>query len=360
MQVGTISFCDKTGYNIKSNEVKDTILKTLETVYDIKIIRRHSNLFRKGDEVRVNNHPYSMCLRTNGNPYFLLLTKLNFQNTCIFIDKKVQHGYYQPRMIITSFHLDDSLFEKETVLDGEMVKDDNGVWVFLIHDMIVHMGKHLGNVPILQRNQMLHVILNDQLYSDYDDVCQFQVKRFFKVSEMKEMIDEFMPLLPYTCRGIYFKPYFLKFKDIYFNFDNSNIKSVVREKYTNTFNMIGDVEKKLNIANGSRSKPKPLPVSMSIMSSKQTLPENIKEKEGTIKDGEERHFYIEKTSTQDVYHLYDMKTNAFVDNACVPSMKVSKFLQVSFGNSAMVVKLPIVAQFSTRFDRWIPKALLPL
>jgi hypothetical protein len=125
--------------------------------------------------------------------------------------------------------------------------------------------------------------------------------------------------------------------------------------------MIDAVEKKLNITKPKGTK------TITSSSLRNTIEDTIEDSVDvteneiieTIKDGEKRNFYIEKTSTQDVYHLYDIKTSAFVDNACVPSMKVSKFLQASFGNSAMVVKLPIVAEFSTRFGKWIPKALIP-
>jgi hypothetical protein len=247
-------------------------------------------------------------------------------------------------MIISRFHFCDSLFENETILDGEMIKDNQGSWIFLIHDLLVHKSQSMSNISILQRNQLLHEMLTARFYEDMDDVCMFQVKKLFKITEMATMLDVFMPSLPYTCRGIYFKPYFFKFKDIYYNFDDSNIKSVVREKYTRTFNTIGDVERKLQ-------KKKVADADSGAGASPAGKREN--------KDGEKRKFMVEKTSVQDVYNLYDVESGAFVDNACLPTMRASKLLQSAFGNATLVVRIPIIAEYSSRFQKWIPSSLAP-
>ena len=65
-----------------------------------------------------------MKYKSNGNPYFLLLTKINGINQCIFIDKKIKKNHEHPRMIINIFYFDDEVFEG-TLFDGEIIKDFN-------------------------------------------------------------------------------------------------------------------------------------------------------------------------------------------------------------------------------------------
>ena len=47
MQTGYISFCDSTAFNIKSGNVKQDILKTIENLSNIKIIQKHFDIFNK-------------------------------------------------------------------------------------------------------------------------------------------------------------------------------------------------------------------------------------------------------------------------------------------------------------------------
>ena len=90
MHVSEISFCDRVGFNIKSDESKRYILNKLEQQYRLKIIAKHIEHFNEKCMPIINNNLHMICARTNGNPYFLYLVKLNFTNYCIFIDKKIQ------------------------------------------------------------------------------------------------------------------------------------------------------------------------------------------------------------------------------------------------------------------------------
>ena len=80
-----------------------------------------------------------MTYKSNGNPYFLLLIKINGINQCIFIDKKIKQGHEHPRMIINIFYFDDQVFEG-TLFDGEIIKDFNNQWHFIINDLVGRQG----------------------------------------------------------------------------------------------------------------------------------------------------------------------------------------------------------------------------
>ena len=91
MQTGTISFCNKTALNIKSTDIKNSILQNLENEFDIKIINKHHEIFSEEFSFKkLNKVPFLLSTKTNGNPYFLYCTRINFTNTVIIIDKKIQ------------------------------------------------------------------------------------------------------------------------------------------------------------------------------------------------------------------------------------------------------------------------------
>lgn len=310
MQTGNISFCDKSAMNIKSEEPKKTILHELETKYGIKILNKHFEIFKEDISLgKMSKCPYMFCLKSNGNPYLMYLTRINQVNTCIMIDKKIQQGYFLPRMIVVHMLFDDRLFNN-TLFDGEMVKDRLNRWTYLINDMYVHCGNHLADVNLIKRNNLLYAMLEKDYRPKSQHMFGVQVKKLFALSEIKEAIYTFKEALPYTSRGILFKPMFIKFRDILMNFDDSLI---VQNKKT-----------KLSTAN-----------------------EYIE-----TKNIEKQVFSIKHTHIPDIYELF--QNNVCIGNACVNTLSVSKFLSKLFLNSSSQDSFKVECVFNTKFNKWTP------
>jgi hypothetical protein len=314
MQSGNISFCDKTALNIKSNVIKKQILETLEQTYFIKILQKHHDNFNEQISIpKLKKKAYLCSLKSNGNPYFMYLTKINHVNTCVLIDKKIQQGYYMPRMIIVRLMMDDELFE-DTLFDGEMVKDKNSEWIYIINDIFTYKGKYLIDMNLIKRLNIIYNILLKQFMPD-DDLFHIQVKKYFQCHEIEYVCEEFKNKLPYSVRGAYFKPMFFKFKDILMNFDDSLIKSTKRIKYSekNEFIENGKIDRKLK---------------------------------------------IKQTEVPDIYNLYDCKSNELIGNACVNKMETSKFLSELFKESNSVESFIVNCRYNEKFEKWIPLSIV--
>jgi len=333
-QVSEISFCSRIGYNIKMDDAKKKIMDDLESIFKFKVIQKHNEKYNETFIPKLTNNPHLVSVRTNGNPYLLYLTKFNFVNQCIFIDKKVQSGYFLPRIILSKFRFDDSLFEG-TLFDGEMVKDRDGNWIFLICDLIGYKGVYQENINLVKRLNILYDIFQNQYMKDEYDVCHFQIKKYFKYEEIENVIGEFIPQLRYTCRGIYFKPLFLKFKDILFNFDDTLIQKVMRKKYksVSSFLLIEDKEKLV-----SNDIPTPISRDNSTIST------------GQVKD---KCFFVNKTSQPDVYEL--VENNKVHSTACIPSLKISKMMRQLFQDLNLTDKLHMYCELSDKFKgKYVP------
>ena len=334
MQTGTISFCDNIGFNVKSDDYKKKILQELDENYNFRIIQKHHERFNQSMIPNLTNNPHLMCLRTNGNPYMLYLTKFNFTNQCIFIDKKIQQGYFYPRMIIVKLWFDDSLFSG-TLMDGEMIKTKNDEWHFVIHDIISYYNQNLYESNVVRRINILYDILQNKYFEDELSCCKLKIKKYFTFSpdQFDYMLKNFIPNLPYSCRGIYFKPLYLKFRDILYNFDETLVKSVVKIKYKNNY----DVKDKQTIIEANIQTPisiKPIP---EISQSFKTL-------------------YLQKTNQPDIYDLYETKEgrNSF-DIALVNDIATSKRLRFDFKDNLPKDMIAYKCIYSSKFGKWIPK-----
>jgi hypothetical protein len=313
MQTGNISFCDKFALNIKSKETKKKILNELETKYNIKILNKHFENFNEEISLsKMSRCPYMFCLKSNGNPYLMFLTRINNINTCVLIDKKIQQGYFLPRMIIVHTMFDDKLFDN-TLFDGEMVKDKLNNWIYLINDMFVYCEKYLIDSNLIKRHNMIYILLENN-YKQKQNLFCVQVKKLFTLPEIESVLNKFKDELPYTSRGLLFKPMFIKFRDILYNFNDELITQNTRTKMS-------------------------------------TVNEYI-EKETLSK----QKFVIKNTQTPDVYHLY--QNNTFIGNACVNTLSVSKFLANLFQDTTIQDSFTVECVFNTKFNKWTPMTLV--
>lgn len=319
MILAEISFAGKIGFNIKDPDAKQRILEELQGAYGFKVIQRHFDRFdAKTTPARLRQNPHLVAVRTNGNPYLLFLTRVNFVNQCIFIDKKIQQGYALPRMILSRFAFDDSLFERGTLLDGEMVLDRNGNWLFLISDLVGADGRRLAEVNLVKRIATVYEMLEHKFRPDPFDVCHMQVKRYFTCDQLESVFMDFVPKLDqahYSCRGLYFKPLFLKFRDILLNFDDSLIKKVQRIK----FGFVASEDDLSNLSN-----PHPVAEDCEVDAAGGLLPATDSKPSSFL-------FYVRKTGMNDVYMLSEAAGNS-TTMAVVSSLKTSKMLRALFQN----------------------------
>lgn len=310
MQTGSISFCDGLAYNIRSDDTKRAVLARLAS-WGIEIIRRHHTRFEGDSSVAaINAAPHLVSVRTNGNPYLLFLTRHEYVNTCIFVDKKVQHGYTVPRMVVARLGFDDALFQG-TVLDGEMVRVAPDDWVFVVNEVLVSAGESLAARDLLARVDLAYALLEGGFTPRRTDPFRVQVKRYFRVTEMGAMLQEFVPGLPYTCRGVYFTPVAPGGLAILLNNDDSLIKTARNAKErTVVVHPVSKVEGGAAPVPAPEVPPAPAGTSTSLL-------------------------FARKTATVDVYELFAGKRDAAggrrpVGHLSVRDIRSSLALQAAF------------------------------
>lgn len=386
MHLGQISLCDSVGYNIKSDEHKKRILEELDKTYSVRVIKRHHENFAESHHPDIiNRNPYLLSVRTNGNPYYLYLTRCNFVNQCVLIDKKVQQGYFYPRMILVRLWFDDHLFDN-TLFEGEMVRDKHGGWTFLINDMMVYRNVPQNDINLVRRVNMVYDILANCFEPDELDVCTLQVKKYFRCSEMHHVVHEFVPRLPYSCRGIYFKPFFFKFRDVLLNFDETLIKKIVRKTFKGAGNFLLMSDNRDDVVVDGPPPPPPAPpqkteTKVSAAHHENGTTNNDIAIEKNDNDGgfaenpqsissssSSRVFWVRHTNIPDLYELYNSsvdvgrgattlsgESDALV--ACVPNIGVSHMLQSVFRDLGVTDAVPMMCAFNPKFRKWTPLRL---
>ena len=345
MHTGIISFADRIVHNIKTNDMKDIILDTLYSLYGIKIIQKQ---FHRLDEnnikyIKQNNH---MCnLRSNGNPYYMFFTTNNEIPIIYFVDKKIHPGYQKPRILLVRGMFSESLYQN-TVIDGEMVKCNDGKWIFLFNDIIAYEGQHLNHMYLPDRLKILYNLLDKQYTpDDVIDVCKYKIKTYYVAC--KESVDELMKIskeLNYTCRGIYLWSNDLRHKNKLYNFNDDNIISVVRKVKDET-EFQSFESKESNETDIANTPVTPVtPVTPTIIS------------DSTENGNMEMILWISQTDYPDVYNLYasDNPTSEKYGIALIPNLLTSKMIRLAFKNKNAATMIKSKCRFDEKFNKWYP------
>ena len=356
-----ISFCDKQCSNVNDNKFKAQIIENLDKKYRIQVVSRDYNILNPNLLRNVSFHQHILATYTNGNPYMLYLTKIDNINCTIFIDKKLKDGYTYPKMHCVKYRFADELFEKDTILTGELVRDQERRWFFLIDNILLYKGMNTNEKNILSRYELIHNIMQNEYKADkYLEICPLQVKRLFLYKDIKKLVEEFIPHLSYVCKGIVF--YTLNNKHSNYAYiiprdsqieikSSGEIDDIVQERFPELWAKKHCISKEFLTDEmdgvGESDKEKEKDKKLYVPLSGDDVKEEVIENNNVV-------FKVLKTDMPDIYNLYcyDENNNLMKHSiALVPNIKLSHYLYNSFaGNMPMKME----CKYSKVFSKWIP------
>ena len=293
------NFCGKKVDNVTNNELKEFILNDMTlNCGGIQYNSRYAKVYNEQYSRNLNN-PHIICLKSSGTPYLLYCSQINGVNYSFLIDKKIKVGYDFPKVFVTPYHFDSSIFSG-TLFETELVRDEQNKWFLLLGDIYYHKSASCRNRTIMDRMNIIHDFLENEYNSDsFCDVCPIQVKRYFDYSEKDYIMNDFIPNLGCGTRGFYFVPLKCSYSKILYLFKEGDLQIKKEEK-------------------------------------KNTL-----------------IFMVQKTMKRDVYDLYLQGPNNIVKQgiACIPNLKCSQMLRGLFEEEGSV---HVECKFNDKFEKWEP------
>ena len=304
-EINQTNFCNKSIDNIVSNDLKKYIIDDMKLRTSLTPSSRYAKIFNNNYSKNFNN-PHIFCLKSYGAPYLLFLTKINNVNYTLLIDKKIKTGHNYPKMFVVQYRFSDELFNG-TLLETELLRDNNDNWTLLLGDIYYYKGKIMKNTNIVDRINIIHNILESEYKDDsFCDICPLQIKKYFDIEKYQDVLSNFIPSLNYKIRGIYFVP--------------------ININYSNILYMFKDDELKINFVKKDN---------------KQLL-----------------NFKITKTMKPEVYDLYlnDKDTIKKICYAYISNIKTSKYINELF--DSVEDNIVVECEYNKHFERWQPIKLV--
>jgi len=294
-------FCGKTVDNVTNNELKEFILNDMKLKCGgIQYNTRYAKVYNEQYSRNLNN-PHILCLKSSGTPYLLYCTQINGINYSLLIDKKIKVGYDYPKIFVTPYQFDSSIFSG-TLFETELLRDKHQNWHLLLGDIYYHKSANCANQVIMDRMNIIHNLLEKEYNSDsFCDVCPIQIKRYFDFKDKELLFNEFIPSLNYGTRGFYFVPIKSSYSKILYLFKEDDLQ--IKKEKKNTLN-----------------------------------------------------FQIQKTMKRDVYDLYLQGPNNIVKQgiACVPNLKCSQMIRGLFNELDVHTDIRVECKFNEKFKKWEP------
>lgn len=337
-----------------SSKLYNNVNKNINNIGTFKIQSKYYSFLNKKNLNSLQNYKFFVLLKSFGKNYILFLTNINEKNYCIFINKK------NNVMNIVNMKFSEELFTG-TLFDGEIVKNENNKYIFLINDIPYYKGKSQITKNYEERNELLEEILENEYISD-NELFVVRKKRFI-FNEINDLVENYSKILSYRTSGLLFK-------------NNSNFG----DNYLFSFPECRSDSKILKNGVTIDNQKVVINEEHKIVSPKQTIKKEVNEDElfGEIENVNETeeidvinkktcNFMINPTALPDIYELYCYSSNNNIEKhaiASVPDIDISNFIKsiVNFDNinENVLTKIKknnatfVECNYHKIFKKWIP------
>ena len=155
----------------------------------ISIERKHFQHF--------SNQEYTVCEKTDGVRYVCMCLKIDGKNLCLFVNRALDVYLLPLNMPRKSY--------SGTILDGEVAKDNNGKWHFMVYDCLWSNGVDLRNCNLFERLEGADNTVKNIMKMSKDPII-FKIKTFYKFLDFENFYKNILPKINFTTDGLVFTP----------------------------------------------------------------------------------------------------------------------------------------------------------
>ena len=190
-------FCGKKSLLINSSSTIEDVKNNIKKIGPFNISSKYYTFLSKKNVNNLKEKSFLVSLRSFGKSFILFITRINDKKYCIFINKKNES------MNIVQFPFINDIYDG-TIFDGELVKNNNNKWIYIINDIAYYKGKNLITENFINRCSIIQNLLNNEFKNNDDNLFIIQ-KQFFTYSKINDLVTTYQKSLNYKHSGLYFK-----------------------------------------------------------------------------------------------------------------------------------------------------------
>ena len=149
----------------------------------VSIERKHFTCFQK---------PYFVCEKSDGVRHVLMAFMYQGNKMCVLVNRALEVTLYPLSLPKISY--------EGTILDGELVEK-----LFLVYDAVLVSGINVANENLVSRLTQAGKVVSAILRT-VKDAFTVRMKTFFKLKDIEEFYEKYLPTLTYKTDGLVFTP----------------------------------------------------------------------------------------------------------------------------------------------------------
>ena len=165
--------------------------------YRYHLRKRYFNVLKEEEDIKnlvqnmnTDKETYLITYETSGTKCLLYLINIDNQNVSLFIDREKRKGF------IVNHQFKEELY-KNTLFVGELIRDDNNRFIFLIEDIFIHCGdnKNLMYQNIIKRHELISELLTTSYKPNINiESYKFVLKKVYNLQDITMMLKEIQKL----------------------------------------------------------------------------------------------------------------------------------------------------------------------
>ena len=196
-------FSNKKSLQIVSSSISNDIKGQIRSLGSFNLNSKYYTFLNKKNvndlkEPSSDTDKYLVTLSTFGKKFVLFMTRYNSKKYCIFINKKNE------AMTVLQLKFTDDIFNG-TLFDGELVKNNEEKWIYLINDIAYYKGENIITTSFMKRQEIIKHIIQYEQDTLIDEHLNITNKQYFTYKNIKDLCENYINHLNYKCSGLYFK-----------------------------------------------------------------------------------------------------------------------------------------------------------
>ena len=372
-------FGDKKTLQIVSPQTINEIKSLIKNIGSFNIDSKYYSFLNRKNIGDLKEGRYSVSLSTFGKKFVMFITNYKNKKYCLFINKKNE------TMSIVQLKFSNEIFDG-SLFEGELVKNEDEKWIFLINDVMYYKGKNIVTNDFIQRQEVINDFLENEYEYDENQGFFLSKKKYYSFHYLQDFVEKYMNILNYKSAGLHFKNIDNFCCNYLYIFPENRTDSKILQNGTIIDDITNNITKEVHFNKEEHKK----------VDMKSNMKGNIfinnsnnnKEDDNLLNDFDEvladdiiepfikRNIIIKKTNNEtkleksvckflimatpmpEVYALYCKGNTSSIDKhsyASVPDMDVSNFLNMLFkDNTDNSTKIYVECKYHKNFKKWIP------
>lgn len=340
-------------FEIQQKDVREEVFRNVKRIGNYNVTSKYYTFLNKRNLSEIKGSDFRISLSSYGKKFLLFLTTYQEKKKSIFINKKNEV------MMDTSFKFLGDLYQG-TLLDGELVKNDENKWIYIINDVPYYKGENMITKSFEERQRVIvHILDHERMVSDGTDTTYISKKIYFEYKNLQDMCKRFRESLNYKTSGVWFRNifnygdnYLYVFPECRTDHQILNPVVVMEEK----------VEKRM-------VEEKEVDSSDDIFGDVEVVSSITKKEIVPIESGMNKNmkFMIRPTMKPDLYELYCRSVDKHIEKysyAGIPNIETSRFLKELMKDSSLEDDITtlirekkaiyVECKYHKIFKKWIP------